>query len=448
MQQGLASMGQEAVPADPTSAGAYCRHIGKDIRIAFQNIQGMSTKRQELEYYIQHQRFDIFGIAETKIQTSHREVKDSGTFYFSSSHTPAPASVEHLGVGVYITKELNKYISEIRCISSRILAFVFHTYPLEHLVIICYAPHAGHAEIEHDVFYHELEAVLQSKRGAIPILLGDFNVRLGQRLDTEAEIMGTQHFPVPPGPPTAEVTAQRERFTLFLAQHWLFLVSTLHPRTLERLVTYRHPTQAVFSPPWDPQWFAQLDHVVTAQRYKNSCRNCFSLVDYVQTSDHAVLVSIWSTRLRHRKQQKLAPTPRLQVTKDEDKTSLLHFLAQEREENPRADLAQFHATLDQFLRSLPPAQHAPRAKRTHITPITLNLITQKHTALRNGNFLQARAYDTLIRRRVRQEKTQYLLTLLNNFEGPRANWAILRKLRQPFLPPNLALHDADGNTLP
>ena len=105
---------------------------------------------------------------------------------------------------------------------------------------------------EHENFYSDLSEVLQMKGASVPIIMGDFNVRLGSQQPGEQRYIGQTHSRTPydleAQPPTsAEACA---RFLAFLVFHGLRAVSTDFPRPSHQLVTYRVPGQTTFCAPW------------------------------------------------------------------------------------------------------------------------------------------------------------------------------------------------------
>lgn len=121
----------------------------------------------------------ILGISETK-------KKGKGITYLTKEYVLHYSGVDlkqgaKEGVGIIITKELNKRIMDVRAINSRIIAM---TLKLEDTVnrIQIYAPVEGTAEEEMAKFYADLQQIQDEVKEKYQkmIIMGDWNSRVGK----------------------------------------------------------------------------------------------------------------------------------------------------------------------------------------------------------------------------------------------------------------------------
>ncbi|XP_047499519.1 craniofacial development protein 2-like [Penaeus chinensis] len=90
---------------------------------------------------------------------------------------------EH-GVGMFLDQECAKCIAGVWCISDRVMVVRLSGKPFDTVVIQCYAPTTDCNDDEIDNFYDQLdEAITQCKSQDITIVMGDFNVKIGQNED-------------------------------------------------------------------------------------------------------------------------------------------------------------------------------------------------------------------------------------------------------------------------
>lgn len=97
------------------------------------------------------------------------------------------------GIGLYKHKRWSDHIRVTRIISSRVLYVTLRfnkKYCMK--VIQAYAPTASSEDEEIECFYDDVSTAIEENRTNYMYLIGDFNARLGKRIDDEEDNIDTQ----------------------------------------------------------------------------------------------------------------------------------------------------------------------------------------------------------------------------------------------------------------
>ena len=97
---------------------------------------------------------------------------------------------EHAGVGIAIKKKWLNNIKEVKEVSGRIMVVTLAAVGGDIHFVSVYAPPADHKLQKKEAFYDELSQTLEQLHGIVCIG-GDFNARIYEVLDHEAEVLGS-----------------------------------------------------------------------------------------------------------------------------------------------------------------------------------------------------------------------------------------------------------------
>lgn len=167
---------------------------GKEIQnewigIGIWNIGTLSGKEIELAEEMDKNNLQILGISETKKKGKGSTRLTNNYILHYSGVAPEQRAKE--GVGIITTEEINKRISEVRTINSRIVAI---TLKLEETVNIIqiYAPVEGTTEEEMADFYSNLQQLQDEMKeeNQKTIIMGDWNSRVGKDQNRGMGCMG------------------------------------------------------------------------------------------------------------------------------------------------------------------------------------------------------------------------------------------------------------------
>lgn len=132
---------------------------------------------------------DVIGVSEVRRYRECIYERKSGNIFM---HTEGQKGL--YGVGFIVSNKLKSCVQEFKAFSCRIAKLVLEISKAKRVTIVqVYAPTMDASEEVKDSFYSELHAVLAEikRKNNCIICMGDFNGRVGQRLEGEENIMGT-----------------------------------------------------------------------------------------------------------------------------------------------------------------------------------------------------------------------------------------------------------------
>ena len=169
----------------------------RDMTVATLNCRGLSSisRRERVIHTMHKHNIDVLCLQETKINSNSKETHDGYTMYWSSGisdekrnkaesvkravphrRTPQQAAlmrdaIEHLGVGIVISKRLGRYVKDIQQISARNICIALTMHAGDFDIISTYAPQACCSEPNaSQKHYHELMEIVGAKSNTHPKL--------------------------------------------------------------------------------------------------------------------------------------------------------------------------------------------------------------------------------------------------------------------------------------
>ena len=169
----------------------------RDMTVATLNCRGLSSisRRERVIHTMHKHNIDVLCLQETKINSNSKETHDGYTMYWSSGisdekrnkaesvkravphrRTPQQAAlmrdaIEHLGVGIVISKRLGRYVKDIQQISARNICITLTMHAGDFDIISTYAPQACCSEPNaSQKHYHELMEIVGAKSNTHPKL--------------------------------------------------------------------------------------------------------------------------------------------------------------------------------------------------------------------------------------------------------------------------------------
>ena len=289
------------------------------LRMATINCKGINEigKRQQIKQWMQDKKIDIAFLQETKVKEQTHETGDTHTIYLASDpkehsevrrdvkgkgkgkgvkrSSSSKWKVETAGVGVIITKELNRSLLDIRQVSSRIISVDIKTIPRLR-IIGCYAPQAAREEEIKETFYTQLQGEVERMGTSKPLILtGDFNVRLHERQEDESDIMGKWihnkgHKKV--NEMSTQTKDNRHRFVEMARRNKLIITNTTFERKNYKLATFREiGTKEGQTHEGQEEGYAQLDYTLISQRWRNGITNVRTDQQAQLDTDHFPLIT-------------------------------------------------------------------------------------------------------------------------------------------------------------
>ena len=395
------------------------------------NLRGIKRigRQCELSHLLAENHFDILGVQETKCSGNTATPLANG-FLFNSSHENLPNRPEHRGTGIIITKELAKSIRKTYQGSSRWCGLVLLATPVPLLILSVYAPTAAAETEDKQNFYQEIGEIIAENGGAFLIILGDFNAQILSDPGLPRHIgrnLFSTHRPL--GEQSADVLENRDLFLDFLLQYDLTALNTLHEAPPEKQVTYRHPGQTHFEPPWSENCYAQIDYILTKARWKSHFAAVNTLPQFNYDSDHLPLQAVL-----HLKWKFGSPVP---TTKRERHRRICEEEEVRKYNNAIAQSAlQWHTLQDTIKQAALThrGRQPPQLKLPYLQPQTIELLRARDDALAKGNQQEAKILTAQFRRRVKRDRKQHQAEQLQTFIGSQQNWPAIKQLRTVFTP--------------
>ena len=240
-------------------------------------------------------------------------------------------------------------------------------------VFSVYAPTNQATEKDKDAFYLQLSSAVEGCRaGETPLLLGDFNARVGPERAGYEDVVG-------PHSGTCGRTENGSRLLDFARSHSLRIAGTWFQRPdKHRLTWYSN----------DRKTAAEIDHVLVKSRWR-LLRNCRVFRGAEFETDHRLLVAELQIRLRSKRPSSGRPALNIAGLQDNDKVMELR--------NRYGSVAGPNdghvapASWESFRDRLTSAAHGalgvavPEKRRSPLPPEALTLISRRRNARLNGD---------------------------------------------------------------
>ncbi|XP_073815949.1 uncharacterized protein [Musca autumnalis] len=162
-------------------------------------------------------------------------------------------------------------------------------------IVQCYAPTEPDDEESKDLFYSQLDAVINSlPKGDIKLIIGDFNAKVGCNNSNLSTVMGTQGL--------GDIRNENgDRLVDFCARHRLFIGGTKFAHKNIHKYTWESP---------DGHTRNQIDHILISKLFLGSLMDVKTRRGADIDSDHMLLVATLRLRLavvkrQHQKRNKL-----------------------------------------------------------------------------------------------------------------------------------------------
>ena len=234
------------------------------------NARSIATRQRlaAFEEEIRNVKYDVIGIAETRLSGSKRVDLPSGYTIYQSGKPQGERTFA--GVAFYMPSSLNKRVLGVVFVSDRIIELTLQLRGRRTLRLIqIHAPHAGNPDATYDDFLNELADLLRARRSTTTIVLGDFNAVIGSRQPGERFV----------GPHSAgDRNARGDLLHDFCESQKLFAMNSFFRKGRTRRWTWRSPNN---------QTFNEIDLLLTPDRRYISDVNVLAKFD--AGSDHRLV---------------------------------------------------------------------------------------------------------------------------------------------------------------
>jgi len=251
----------------------------KTLKIATWNVRTMYQKGK-LDNVLQEMErmdIDIMGIAEMRWNDSGRIRKDGHTIIYSGNKNHSN------GVGIIINRRLNERIIGYWPISDRVLLVKMKNLHRNLSFIQGYAPTSDATDENVEQFYEDLNTARRKCKGnEIPIIMGDFNAKVGSMAVEKA----VGKF---------GLGQRNERGTTLVewcVEHKLCIANTCFEKHGRKLWTWKSPNEHTRN---------QIDFIIIPQNFRTAILDVNTYASADCNSDHNPVVAKFRLRLQRKK---------------------------------------------------------------------------------------------------------------------------------------------------
>ncbi|XP_030747799.1 craniofacial development protein 2-like [Sitophilus oryzae] len=237
----------------PTDSGGD-KHLAKrktnsTMYVATYNARSLLSEERltELEYELDHIKWDVVGLCEIRRRGEHLvNLKSGHSFYFVGDENSSFG-----GTSFLIHKRHRQNIVSLKKISNRVVYLVLRLSTRYEIKIIqVYAPTTDHPDEEVDIFYDDVDFALKDERTHFTILRGDFNAKMGTKsYPTETSLGGFG---------LGDRNERGETLLGFLLQNNLFQMNSFFQKRSARKWTWKSP---------DGRTKNEIDFIITDKRH-------------------------------------------------------------------------------------------------------------------------------------------------------------------------------------
>ena len=472
------------------------KEIFKNLKIVFWNVKGMSHigARQQIVYLMKEYKIDVLMFSATHIPQNTYEIHDGlkqceekqqaaeklreETKKHPKNLTPEQRdnfkfecqkkwmrvnniAFEKHGMAVVYSPDIKPYV--VDCIQHDAKNMTLQMQAKIGLLNITntHVPHAGSSTKIKNEHYRLLERIDDEygKTPNIHILGGDWNARLVERLPAETETIGP--FILNEEGLTTDILSMgqkdnRDRFMDFCLERNFQVSNTWFQKPTDKLVTFRRPGIENFTPPYLLCNYAQCDHILIKNSWKNSVLDIES-ADYMPfESDHRPLT------LKFR--SKIARKPKLKDQKSDwqgkhkyrkpDEDTAKAYNDKIRELVDQHDWSATMEPLKDWADIIMKAAYSklqiipPDFKREYISNETFEKIKAKEQAKQAEDWPKVHALEKEIRSHLREEKRKHQLEQLEEIGEHGYRWEGIKRLKSKFSPKTCKFKDKEGDRIP
>lgn len=269
-------------------------------RIGFWNVRTLreAGKIRQLEKEMENYKVDILGVTEVRWNDFGETRTNGGKTFLHSGQVGEDAESRN-GVGMLMTKSVQKSMLKWDPISDRLMWVKFKGKVRNITVFVCYAPTELATQDIKDEFYSSLTRELNkaSKRD-IKIIIGDLNAKVGNENDGLEHVMGKHGL--------GERNENGEMFVNLCAEHDLVIGGTLFPHPDCHKVTWVSPDHVTQN---------QIDHIAISRKFRSSLLDVRNKRGADIWSDHHLILATLRIKVLVNKKKQLCASRKLDIGK-------------------------------------------------------------------------------------------------------------------------------------
>lgn len=287
---------------NPRSLNHSHRKKTKELWIGTYNVRTLreDNRIDELEHELQNIKWDIIGLSETKRKGEAWIVLESGNVLLYKGNENESVN----GVGFIVRKEQADRITSFSTISDRVAYITIQLNASKIMKIIqIYAPTSTYEDQEVEEFYDQVKTALnrtvKGKSIVHTMIIGDFNAKLGRKLDTDEDLECVGRYG------SGKRNERGDTLIEFLNENKLYAMNTFFQKRSNRKWTWLSPNGKTRN---------EIDYILAS--HKHIIHDVSTLNQFDIGSDHRlvrakVIINVKMERYTHFKKK-------LKITKVED----------------------------------------------------------------------------------------------------------------------------------
>lgn len=245
-------------------------------RIGLWNVRTMneSSRLAQIEQIAKNYRIEIMGMCETRWNGyGETRTRDGYTMFYSGKEDLA--STRERGVGLLLSPDARKSLTDWKPVSERILTATFATRVRKMTIVVCYSPTNTSEAEEKEAFYSKLAQTFSSiQKGHIKLLIGDLNAKIGGDNSGLEKHLGKHGL--------GDRNENGDLFVDFCMQHNLVIGGSLFPHKTCHKETWVSP---------DGKTKNQIDHVAISSSWRGSLLDVRNRRGADIDSDHYLVIA-------------------------------------------------------------------------------------------------------------------------------------------------------------
>ena len=423
----------------PTSRNGFLRCNQQLIKIATWNVRTLKDigKLHLITNELTRLSCDIIGLSEIRWSgKGYFKSLNNYTVYYSGSETGT-----NRGVAFFISPKMAKAALGYNTVNERLITIRFQCKPFNVTLTQVYTPTANADDDVIEEFYQVLEELIsQTPTNDIPIIMDDFNAKVGER-SLNTAVMGNHGL--------GEANDRGHKLVEFCDEQKLVIMNTLFKNHKRRRYTWISPGEDIRN---------QIDYILTSARWKTNVMNCCTYPSADCGTDHQPLMAKIKLRLKNTKRE--APPLRfdmhnIPLTYTVETSNKFEALLQAEEPMTPGNLWESTKTI--VLKSA--KAHIPKRRKQQqsewITKVTLEAVETRRKAKQQygTNSSQYKVWNQNVQALCRKDKKAYIKSLSEklereaNYGSTRSLFDAVRKLKQKFAPKIGSIKDENGYKL-
>jgi len=238
------------------------------LKVGTWNVRSMLRveKLENIKREMERSNLSIVGLTEVR----WKETGDVSSDKYRVIHSGGQQSQR--GVALILDPKTSQSVSEVECISDRLMRVRLRGTPVDVVVIVVYMPTTDYEDEDIEEIYEQVEDEIRKGRGDdYVIVMGDLNAVVGEQ--SETDVTGKYGL--------GRRNDRGQMLLEFCKRNKLCITNTWFKQSKRRRYTWKAPGDVRRM---------QLDYIMVKQRYRNSVKNAHAFPGADADTDHNLVV--------------------------------------------------------------------------------------------------------------------------------------------------------------